>query len=131
MLFTGTFCVRAMTLFFFSSRRPHTRCGRDWSSDVCSSDLAEELPKVTPPSTTSVTSGNYHIIVGAFSDENNAQTLVDELQGMGFNSASIIGQFTSQNLHYVAAGSYSSMADAQSALSQVKTQKSNAWIFKR
>src|SRR5207245_3723138 len=26
--------------FFFSSRRRHTRCYRDWSSDVCSSDLA-------------------------------------------------------------------------------------------
>src|SRR6266542_2397114 len=26
--------------FFFSSRRWHTRCYRDWSSDVCSSDLA-------------------------------------------------------------------------------------------
>src|SRR5215813_9640653 len=25
--------------FFFSSRRRHTRCGRDWSSNVCSSDL--------------------------------------------------------------------------------------------
>src|SRR5256884_177707 len=23
---------------FFSSRRRHTRCSRDWSSDVCSSD---------------------------------------------------------------------------------------------
>src|SRR5207253_5027080 len=27
-------------LFFFSSRRRHTRWPRDWSSDVCSSDLA-------------------------------------------------------------------------------------------
>src|SRR5262245_66407750 len=27
--------------FFFSSRRRHTRCLSDWSSDVCSSDLAE------------------------------------------------------------------------------------------
>src|SRR5206468_8875645 len=26
--------------FFFSSRRRHTRSDRDWSSDVCSSDLA-------------------------------------------------------------------------------------------
>src|SRR5690554_907705 len=26
-------------VFFFSSRRRHTRCGHDWSSDVCSSDL--------------------------------------------------------------------------------------------
>src|SRR5437899_12606659 len=25
--------------FFFSSRRRHTRCLSDWSSDVCSSDL--------------------------------------------------------------------------------------------
>src|SRR5690606_40082848 len=29
--------------FFFSSRRRHTRFSRDWSSDVCSSDLAIRL----------------------------------------------------------------------------------------
>src|SRR6266542_5981422 len=29
--------------FFFSSRRRHTRCYRDWSSDVCSSDLNAAL----------------------------------------------------------------------------------------
>src|SRR3712207_8479647 len=29
--------------FFFSSRRRHTRYWRDWSSDVCSSDLAVPL----------------------------------------------------------------------------------------
>src|SRR5271169_6094034 len=28
--------------FFFSSRRRHTRCYRDWSSDVCSSDLSAD-----------------------------------------------------------------------------------------
>src|SRR2546422_1983178 len=32
-----------MFFFFFSSRRRHTRCSRDWSSDVCSSDLAAGL----------------------------------------------------------------------------------------
>src|SRR3989449_1685754 len=35
---TGCLCV-----FFFSSRRRHTRCSRDWSSDVCSSDLRRRL----------------------------------------------------------------------------------------
>src|SRR5688572_32458311 len=30
-------------LFFFSSRRRHTRFDCDWSSDVCSSDLAEAV----------------------------------------------------------------------------------------
>src|SRR5690625_8007103 len=34
--------------FFFSSRRRHTRWPRDWSSDVCSSDL---LPRVAVVST--------------------------------------------------------------------------------
>src|SRR2546422_11115879 len=29
----------SVVFFFFSSRRRHTRCSRDWSSDVCSSDL--------------------------------------------------------------------------------------------
>src|SRR5690606_40633351 len=29
------------SLFFFTSRRRHTRFSRDWSSDVCSSDLEE------------------------------------------------------------------------------------------
>src|SRR2546429_9027184 len=32
-----------LIFFFFSSRRRHTRCSRDWSSDVCSSDLEERL----------------------------------------------------------------------------------------
>src|SRR3712207_7655455 len=30
-------------LFFFSSRRRHTRYWRDWSSDVCSSDLVPNI----------------------------------------------------------------------------------------
>src|SRR5689334_23684720 len=32
--------------FFFSSRRRHTNWNCDWSSDVCSSDLWEELARV-------------------------------------------------------------------------------------
>src|SRR3989449_11662382 len=32
-------CGVMICFFFFSSRRRHTRCSRDWSSDVCSSDL--------------------------------------------------------------------------------------------
>src|SRR5439155_18014859 len=36
---------------FFSSRRRHTRWPRDWSSDVCSSDLAITKAAVTGPVT--------------------------------------------------------------------------------
>src|SRR2546422_7022832 len=35
--------------FFFSSRRRHTRCSRDWSSDVCSSDLVSRAAGETAP----------------------------------------------------------------------------------
>src|SRR5437870_12376393 len=35
--------------FFFSSRRRHTRWPRDWSSDVCSSDLAGHRPERLRP----------------------------------------------------------------------------------
>src|SRR5699024_11897800 len=38
--------------FFFSSRRRHTRSKRDWSSDVCSSDLSVLLLEVVNPTTT-------------------------------------------------------------------------------
>src|SRR5690606_41007818 len=34
-----------MFIFFFSSRRRHTRFSRDWSSDVCSSDLTLAMRK--------------------------------------------------------------------------------------
>src|SRR5215510_1167449 len=34
-------------LFFFSSRRRHTRWPRDWSSDVCSSDLDDDVREAT------------------------------------------------------------------------------------
>src|SRR2546429_9970833 len=33
----------SLYFFFFSSRRRDTRCSRDWSSDVCSSDLPCKL----------------------------------------------------------------------------------------
>src|SRR5437868_11903731 len=48
------FCVFCSVLyvfcffFFFSSRRRHTRSKRDWSSDVCSSDLVRRLENPVP-----------------------------------------------------------------------------------
>src|SRR5690606_41000621 len=39
-LVAAAICWIVMYSFFFSSRRRHTRFSRDWSSDVCSSDLS-------------------------------------------------------------------------------------------
>src|SRR5690606_39412827 len=41
-------------LFFVSSRRRHTRFSRDWSSDVCSSDLKPVAISPNPVVTTPV-----------------------------------------------------------------------------
>src|SRR5690606_40120178 len=37
------FILLVLFFFFFSSRRRHTRFSRDWSSDVCSSDLEQGI----------------------------------------------------------------------------------------
>src|SRR5258705_7011618 len=42
MLVSGK--INIFLFFFFSSRRRHTRCLSDWSSDVCSSDLMIRRP---------------------------------------------------------------------------------------
>src|SRR6266436_4880188 len=52
--------VCTICFFFFSSRRRHTRCSRDWSSDVCSSDLGSppaDKIVILPPMPISPTGG--------------------------------------------------------------------------
>src|SRR5436853_5400208 len=58
--------------FFFSSRRRHTRCLSDWSSDVCSSDLAgaDSGPIHSPPTAAVGGNGMYHYgPAGSFPDQ--------------------------------------------------------------
>src|SRR5579872_4257583 len=66
--------------FFFSSRRRHTRCGRDWSSDVCSSDLiaakdegrgfdANKIADPTAPENTGSVHGRGIYLMKALMDE--------------------------------------------------------------
>src|SRR5690606_39963157 len=43
-----TLSLCCFVFFFFSSRRRHTRFSRDWSSDVCSSDLPTARQTVPP-----------------------------------------------------------------------------------
>src|SRR5207249_8762183 len=72
--------------FFFSSRRRHTRSKRDWSSDVCSSDLScgsvdstglykapAAVPTAAPSSTTAPVNAAGIVTVFAFSKVDNAR----------------------------------------------------------
>src|SRR5438046_7677734 len=54
--------VRLSSFFFFSSRRRHTRLVNDWSSDVCSSDLGDE---VLTPAFSFVASASTIVMAGA------------------------------------------------------------------
>src|ERR1035441_10139713 len=58
---TDSGTIPALLVLFFSSRRRHTRCLSDWSSDVCSSDL-------WLPTQTTVNAGPWYRIYDPFSD---------------------------------------------------------------
>src|SRR5690554_1680537 len=58
-------------IFFFSSRRRHTRCGRDWSSDVCSSDL--------------------YILVDEYQDTNYSQYLIVKKLAAVYENICVVG----------------------------------------
>src|SRR5437870_6670061 len=51
--------------FFFSSRRRHTRWPRDWSSDVCSSDLARALLRFDEEVSAAVLGPAGFVVIGA------------------------------------------------------------------
>src|SRR5256886_6970879 len=73
--------VRAC-VFFFSSRRRHTRFDCDWSSDVCSSDLSTRY--VTPEALFRLRFGEgprptWDVAVLSFRGEAGAQALVSKL----------------------------------------------------
>src|SRR2546430_7657149 len=46
---SSTSLMLFLDIFFFSSRRRHTRFDCDWSSDVCSSDLGARVPRHPAP----------------------------------------------------------------------------------
>src|SRR5699024_7606029 len=57
-LLTSVLIQLRLLVFFFSSRRRHTRSKRDWSSDVCSSDLPVDVAALRrPPAPSAVFTG--------------------------------------------------------------------------
>src|SRR5256885_10058455 len=54
------------TIFFFSSRRRHTRLQGDWSSDVCSSDLLGHEEIVVQGDTPITQEGRERVVVSDF-----------------------------------------------------------------
>src|SRR5690554_7148919 len=81
---------RSGSVFFFSSRRRHTRCGRDWSSDVCSSDLKKNA----------LTDAMYGALADALEQaEASADIRVVVLRAEGeiFSAGNDLGEFAAQS----------------------------------
>ncbi len=86
--------------------------------------VTEKEVTLTPPSTSS--SGQYKIIIGAFSSLENAERQVSQLSAEGY-SASIKSGTT---LHKVSIQSFATSSDAKAALKQIKEKYPHAWIDK-
>src|SRR5437870_10353927 len=66
--------------FFFSSRRRHTRWPRDWSSDVCSSDLVAEAHEINGVISAQIDTSLYDAVRRAGEGPPLVQQLVDIFQ---------------------------------------------------
>src|SRR5690625_6534081 len=67
--------------FFFSSRRRHTRWPRDWSSDVCSSDLYYrriQIPEHTIQALRNLITAQFSQLHATVKQERNAHVLERE-----------------------------------------------------
>ena len=83
-----------------------------------------ETQKEAPLSAAS-TSGNFQIIVGAFSDPNNAHAYTTQLQANGFNAYISSGS----GLNRVAIGSFASAESASESLARIKRDvAAGAWL---
>lgn len=70
----------------------------------------------------------YHVIVGAFGDENNATNLVKELKEKGFSTAKLAGKYG--KLTKVAASSHATKQEALDAVEKAKSVNEDAFVEK-
>ena len=72
--------------------------------------------------------GDYHVVVGLFSEPSNAEKLVSKLKSSGHN-AMILGTF--DHLQMVVVKSFPSREDAVSSMREIRSSiEDRAWVFK-
>lgn len=107
------------------SERQANAPSRAAKSKKAKSELEAVAQSSIPPNTTIVPAGNYQIVVGAFSDMNNARRYVSQLEAKGFQA--YISE--SGRLNRVAIGTFASAEDASASLSKIKGEiTAAAWL---
>ncbi len=86
-----------------------------------------EVTQVNTYENNEVQSGNYHVISGCFSVQDNANNLVADLNSKGF-SAQILDK--KGGLHRVSAGGYASKDAAKKAVDQLQSNGFSGWVLK-
>lgn len=84
--------------------------------------------EVVPVVTNSSAEGNYHIIAGSFSSEENASNKVEDLKSKGYNSAKVLGQYG--GLYTVRAMSFTTNSEAKEALKNFKAEGNKGFVKK-
>lgn len=75
-----------------------------------------------------ISSGEYHLIAGTFTEKSNAEGLVSELKRQGY-PAQIIGYLN--GMHYVSVKSFDSASAAQQGINSVQSDVPKAWVYKK
>ena len=70
----------------------------------------------------------FHIIVGSFSDQKNAQAFTKQLKRRGFKNAEIIGK-NEGGLTRVSTSSFYTQEEAEMELINIKLKLSSAWVL--
>ena len=96
-------------------------------------EVKVEQPKEQPvkkenPTPTTSSSGNVHLIAGAFSEQANAESLVKDLVSKGHRAQ--IVEFKNGK-HYVSVASFNSVSEAQAHIPNIENDAPGAWIYRK
>lgn len=81
-------------------------------------------------STSQASSGNFHLIAGAFSSEQNAQNRIKQLKQNGYTDASVVGK-NAKGLILVSYKSFNTKAEAEAEVVQFKSKGLDTWVYSK
>ncbi|CEN32617.1 SPOR domain-containing protein [Capnocytophaga cynodegmi] len=92
------------------------------SKEVPAKESKKEVISSTTKATSSTKNKKFQVIAGAFKEEKNARTRVEQLKKLGYKNASVIGK-NAKGLYQVSYAGFDNMAEAEALKKEVKEAK--------
>ncbi|MFK8297569.1 SPOR domain-containing protein [Capnocytophaga cynodegmi] len=92
------------------------------SKEVPTKESKKEVASPTTKATSSTKNKKFQVIAGAFKEEKNARTRVEQLKKLGYKNASVIGK-NAKGLYQVSYAGFDNMAEAEALKKEVKEAK--------